>query len=61
MSFWFNVKTHQVETDDDRSPASELLGPYPTRRDAENALARAAERTKAMDDQDAAWADDPDE
>lgn len=61
MTFWYNVMTHQVETDENRGPASELLGPYATRLDAEHALAKAAQRTKAMDAQDKAWADDPNE
>ena len=50
MSFWYNVKTKQVETDEDRSPASDILGPYSSHEAAAAAIATAAEH---RDEQDA--------
>ena len=60
MNYWFNVSTRMVETDDDRSPASEVLGPFPSRELAEQALEISHRRTKIADEEDARW-DEPDE
>ena len=50
--FWFNTSTGQVD-EGHRAPASNLLGPYPTRAEAERALQKARERTEAWDREDA--------
>ncbi|MGC5047756.1 SPOR domain-containing protein [Micrococcus porci] len=55
--YWFNVRTHQIE-EGPQSDWRELLGPYQTRQDAENALARVQARNEAADAEDAhddAW------
>jgi hypothetical protein len=53
--FWFNTRTGQVETDDDKGQGKDLLGPYPTREEAANALETARERTEAWDEEDRRW------
>jgi hypothetical protein len=55
--FWFNLRTREVQTDDDKGQARDLLGPYPTAEAARNALAGAAERTEAWDEADRRWRD----
>jgi hypothetical protein len=49
--YWYNVSTKQVE-EGHRSSWKDLMGPYATRAEAENALARAAARTEAWDRED---------
>jgi hypothetical protein len=49
--YWYNVTTRQVE-EGHRSSWKDLMGPYPTRAEAEQALAKAAERTEAWDRED---------
>ncbi|MFN8076197.1 MAG: hypothetical protein U0Q15_12365 [Kineosporiaceae bacterium] len=58
--YWFNIRSGQVETDVDRSRKDDLMGPYPTREAAEQALAAARGRTEAWDEQDRAWNGDDD-
>jgi hypothetical protein len=47
--YWFNVRTHEVE-EDRQSDWSQLIGPYPTRAEAEQALAKVRQRNDAWDD-----------
>ncbi len=54
-AFWFNVRTGTVESVHDKSQAKDLLGPYPTRAEAEQALALARHRTEDWDEQDRSW------
>ncbi len=54
--YWFNTRTHRVETDDDRGPVRDLMGPYPSRAHAEHALERARRRTQEWDEADRRWA-----
>lgn len=54
-TFWYNIRTGQVETVHDKGQAQDLLGPYPTREDAEQALARARRRTEEWDEEDRRW------
>ena len=49
--YWYNTATHEVE-EGHRSTWKNLMGPYPTREAAEQALAKAAARTQAWDEQD---------
>ena len=49
--YWYNISTHEVE-EGHRSSWQHLMGPYPTREAAEQALAKAAARTQAWDEQD---------
>ena len=53
--FWFNLKTGQVEEDDVRSRVKDLLGPYPTRAEAERALQTVRERNEKWDEEDRQW------
>jgi len=49
--YWYNTATKQVE-EGHRSSWKDLMGPYATRAEAENALTRAAARTEAWDRED---------
>jgi hypothetical protein len=55
MAYWFNVGTGSVETDDNKSPSADLMGPYDTEQEAANALQSARERTEQWDAEDRAW------
>ncbi|MGI8948255.1 MAG: methionine aminopeptidase [Ornithinimicrobium sp.] len=62
MQYWFNVDSHEVEAHDDpkRARAAQLMGPYDTHAEADQALAKAAERTAEWDEQnrkDDGWDD----
>lgn len=54
MSYWFNVKTGQVESHDDpeRARGGDLMGPYETEAEAAGALETARKRTEAWDEED---------
>ncbi len=52
--FWFNTKTREVE-EGKRSSWENLMGPYGSRAEAEQALAKAAQRTKDWDEDDKEW------
>ena len=56
MAYWWCLNHNRVEPDDGCAHQSRL-GPFETADEAAEALARAAERTKAWDEQDSA--DDP--
>lgn len=49
--FFYNVDTGQVE-EGRQSSGTELMGPYATREEAQNALQNAARRNAEWDDQD---------
>jgi hypothetical protein len=55
MSFWYNVDTGQVETDENRSRGEQVLGPYATEEEARHALVHARENTEKWDSEDRAW------
>jgi hypothetical protein len=60
--FWFNVSSGQVEETENKSQSKDLLGPYPTRAEAERALQTARERTEKWDEEDRRWRDgDPED
>ena len=46
--YWYNVETHEVEKDA-QSGWQSLIGPYESREEAEQALARVRERNEAAD------------
>lgn len=54
MTYWFNLRTRQVEEHNDplRARGADLMGPYDTRADAEQALETARNRTEAWDEED---------
>jgi hypothetical protein len=53
--FWYNTRTGQVETDEDKGQGKDLMGPYATREEAAHAFERARERTEAWDEEDRRW------
>jgi hypothetical protein len=55
--FFYNVRTGQVEELANRGQSKDLLGPYPTREAAENALTTAKQRTEDWDEQERRWKD----
>lgn len=54
--FWFCLKHQRVE-EREGCPNRDRLGPYPTRAEAELALAKVEERNEAWD-HDPAWNDE---
>jgi hypothetical protein len=58
--FWYNTRTGQVETDEDKGQGKDLMGPYATREEAANALSSARQRTEAWDEEDRRWRDGED-
>ncbi len=54
QQFWFNTQTRQVEQGR-QSHYTNLMGPYATRAEAEQALDTAAARNEAWDDEDDRW------
>lgn len=54
MAYWYNVRTGQVEQDGATSRKDDLMGPYDTEADAQQALQTAAEKTKQWDEQEEA-------
>ncbi|MBA8794447.1 hypothetical protein FHX74_002066 [Friedmanniella endophytica] len=57
--WWFNLKTHSVESDEDRGKAADRLGPYATREEAEHAMEKVAARNEEADREDR-WPDEDD-
>lgn len=55
MSYWFNTTTGQVETDDDRGQAADVMGPYGSEAEARDALKSARDRTEQWDREDHDW------
>ncbi len=49
--YWFNTATHEVE-EGHKSSWTNLMGPYGTRAEAEQALSKAAARNQAWDEED---------
>ena len=60
MAYWYNLATRQVETDENKSPSDDLMGPYDSEADAARALDTARERTEAWDEEDRKWEDGED-
>jgi len=50
--WWYCLKHHTVESGDQVCKASDRLGPYATREEAEHALERVAERNEKWDAED---------
>ncbi|ANC29923.1 hypothetical protein [Isoptericola dokdonensis] len=53
--YWFNTKTGQVETSGEKSSWTHLMGPYPTREEAAQALDTASRRTEDWETEDEEW------
>ncbi|GAB3690005.1 methionine aminopeptidase [Angustibacter aerolatus] len=54
-AFYFNTSTGQVEELEKKSQSKDLLGPYPTREAAADALRSARERTESWDAEEREW------
>ncbi len=61
MAYWYNVNTGKVETEENRGPGENLMGPYATEEEASRALEIAREKTERWDEQDKAWDEDLDD
>ncbi|MFT4163862.1 MAG: SPOR domain-containing protein [Microlunatus sp.] len=55
--FWYDLKTKSVITGDHRTKATDRLGPYATREEAEHALDLVEERNQSWDEDDD-WGED---
>ncbi|MCS6710726.1 SPOR domain-containing protein [Brachybacterium sp. EF45031] len=55
--FFYNLRTGQVE-EGRQSQGPDLMGPYATREEAQQALATAEKRNESWDAEDAAWEGD---
>ena len=55
MSFWYNVTTGQIETDENRSRGAMVMGPYATEREAREALETARKNNERWDEADEEW------
>jgi hypothetical protein len=55
VSFWYNVDTGKIETDETRSRGELVLGPYATEEEARHALETAHARTEKWDAEDREW------
>lgn len=55
MAYWYNIATKQVESDEDKSSSTDLMGPYATEAEASQALRTAAANTEAWDEEDRRW------
>ncbi|GAB77270.1 hypothetical protein SAMN05421595_1088 [Austwickia chelonae] len=51
MSYWYNLRTGEVEQDPNTSRKADLMGPYDDAVTAEHALDRARARTLAWDEE----------
>ena len=55
--WWFNTKTHAVESDEERGKAADRLGPYASRDEAQHAMDKVAQRNEQADAEDD-WGED---
>jgi hypothetical protein len=56
--YYWCLSHHRVETEDDKCPAANRLGPYNSAEEAEHALDRVRERNETWDAEDARWEGD---
>lgn len=54
-AYYWCLRHNRVETEADRCDVSHLLGPYPTRTEAENALTKVRQRNEEWEEEDARW------
>ena len=52
MQYWYNIRTGEVETDENRSPNDDVMGPYHSHEAAAAALATARANTERWDEED---------
>ncbi|WP_168581639.1 methionine aminopeptidase [Gephyromycinifex aptenodytis] len=51
MQYWYNIRTKQVEPDNETSRKEDLLGPYSSEEQARQAPLSTAARTEAWDEE----------
>ncbi len=56
--WYFDLKRNTAVPASQRGPGDDMLGPYPTRADAENWRSKVEQRNDTWDDDDATWNDD---
>ena len=56
--WYWDLKRNVAVPADQRGPGDHMLGPYPTRGEAENWKATVESRNEAWDEADEAWNDD---
>jgi hypothetical protein len=61
MAYWYNINTGKVETEENRSPGEDLMGPYASEEEASHALEIARAKTERWDEEDRAWEGDEDD
>lgn len=60
--WYWDLNHHRAVPASERGPGDQVLGPYPSKFEAENWKAKSEERNDAWDDDDEAWehaGDDP--
>ncbi|WP_285600752.1 hypothetical protein [Kineosporia sp. NBRC 101731] len=57
VQYWYNLSTGQVESTTGKGQGKDVMGPYPTREAAQQALESARARTEAWDEEDRRWDD----
>ncbi|HCT77714.1 MAG TPA: hypothetical protein DGG94_09030 [Micromonosporaceae bacterium] len=58
MSFYWCVVHNRVETEKDRCPSQNLLGPYGSEAEARSSVDRIKERERRIEEEDARWSGD---
>jgi hypothetical protein len=58
QQWWWDVRAGRAVPDEERGPAKDLLGPYPSREAAEHWRERHDDREEAWKEQDEAWSDE---
>ena len=60
--WWYDLKQGRAVRDDERGPAKDVLGPYPSQQAAENWREAHEDREETWRDADERWeGDDPDQ
>lgn len=57
--WYWDLGREKAVRSDDRGPADQVLGPYPSRFEAENWKAKVEERNEGWDADDIEWHSDP--
>jgi hypothetical protein len=55
VRYWYNMRTGQVQSDDERGPGENVMGPYDTKEEAARALQTARQKTEKWDAEDREW------
>ena len=55
-TWYYDLRRQRAVPADERGPGDDLLGPYPTKADAENWKAKVEERNEGWETEDEEWA-----